>query len=333
VGKTRLALEVASDAAGSFPNGVAFVALAPVGDVGLVASAVARALGLRETGGAPPLETVRAYLGGREMLLVLNNFEHVAEATPKVVDLVGSCPNLTVLVTSRAPLRVRGERENLVPPLAAPDPNRAPGAAEVAASPAAQLFVKRAREASPSFSLTGRNAAAVAAICWQLDGLPLALELAAAQARFLGPTELLSRLDEALQAGGRETCPSAKGRCGRRWTGATVCCPARRRRCFGGSRCSPAASRWRGRRRWRRGRGARSPLSAGWWSSRWWQRRSRLRENTGADVSWATWRDLNERDLAAARENLDVETFDAARAEGRAMTFEEAVAEALAEDA
>jgi predicted ATPase/DNA-binding XRE family transcriptional regulator len=207
VGKTRLALEVASDVAGGFPDSVAFVALAPLGDASLVASAVARALGLRETGGEPPLETVRAYLGGREMLLVLDNFEHVAEAAPEVVDLLGSCPNLTALVTSRAPLRVRGEREYPVPPLAVPDPNPVPGAEEVAASPAARLFVERAREANPLFELTRQNAAAVAAICWRLDGLPLALELAAARARYLGPTELLSRLDEALQAGGARDLP------------------------------------------------------------------------------------------------------------------------------
>jgi predicted ATPase len=131
----------------------------------------------------------------------------VAEAAPGVVDLLGSCPDLSVLATSRAPLRVRGEREYPVSPLRMPNPARTPKAGEVAQTPAAKLFVERAVAASPSFELTQENVAAVAAICWRLDGLPLALELAATQARFLGPTALLSRLDQALQAGGGRDLP------------------------------------------------------------------------------------------------------------------------------
>jgi predicted ATPase len=207
IGKTRLGIEAAQKAGGYFPDGVAFVALAPLGDAALVMPTVSQVLGLRDAAGVHPLEILRQHLRERKFLLVLDNFEHVAEAAPEVVDLLGSCPNLSVLVTSRAPLRVRGEREYSVSSLAVPDPTRTPEAKEVAEAPAAELFVKRAEDASPAFELTQANAAAVAAVCWRLDGLPLALELAAAQTRFLGPTALLSRLDQALQAGGARDLP------------------------------------------------------------------------------------------------------------------------------
>ncbi|MDP9480998.1 MAG: hypothetical protein M3R38_35925, partial [Actinomycetota bacterium] len=150
---------------------------------------------------------LRGYLREKRLLLVLDNFEHLLEAAPEVAELLAACPSLKVLATSRAPLRLRGEREYPVAPLAVPDPARAPDAEAVAASPAAKLFVDRAREASPAFSFNRKNAAVVAAICWRLDGLPLALELAAARTRFLGPTELLSRLDRALEAGGARDLP------------------------------------------------------------------------------------------------------------------------------
>ena len=207
VGKTRLALEVVRRAAEDFPHGAAFVALAPLGDAGLVVTTISRTLGLRETGGRSPRDTLHAYLSGRELLLVLDNFEHVIGAAPEMAELLSSCPGLILLVTSRAPLRLRGEREYLLLPLAVPDPSRAPDVDTVNGAPAARLFLDRAREASSAFLLTRKNAASVAAICWRLDGLPLALELAAAQARFLGPTELLSRLDGALEAGGARDLP------------------------------------------------------------------------------------------------------------------------------
>jgi predicted ATPase/DNA-binding XRE family transcriptional regulator len=207
IGKTRVAVEAARRAASSYPDGVAFVALAPLGDAALVVPTVLRALGLRDSGSGSQLDIVCEHLGGRDLLLVLDNFEHVAEAAPEVADLVGACPYLTVLVTSRAPLRLRGEREYPVPPLALPDPTQSPVAAEVVASPAVELFSQRAREASPLFEVTRQNAAAVAAVCWRLDGMPLALELAAARVRFLGPSALLSRLDRALEAGGARDLP------------------------------------------------------------------------------------------------------------------------------
>jgi predicted ATPase/DNA-binding XRE family transcriptional regulator len=207
IGKTRLGIEAAQKAAGYFPDGVAFVALAPLGDAALVMPSISQVLGLREAAGVQSLEVLCQYLRERKFLLVLDNFEHVAEAAAEVVNLLGSCPNLSVLVTSRAPLRVRGEREYSVSPLAVPDPTRKPEAEEVSQTPAAKLFIERAEDASAVFELTQANAAAVAAICWRLDGLPLALELAAAQTRFLGPTALLSRLNQALQAGGARDLP------------------------------------------------------------------------------------------------------------------------------
>jgi predicted ATPase len=207
VGKTCLALEVVRRTAGDFPDGAAFVALAPLDDARLVMTTIIRTLGFREAGGDSSRDALQSYLSGRELLLVLDNFEHVMGAAPEVAGLLGSCPGLTLLATSRAPLRLRGEQECLVPPLEVPDPSHAPDVETVHVAPAARLFLDRAGEASSTFLLTRKNAASVAAICWRLDGLPLALELAAAQARFLGPTELLSRLDQALEAGGARDLP------------------------------------------------------------------------------------------------------------------------------
>jgi predicted ATPase/transcriptional regulator with XRE-family HTH domain len=207
VGKTRLALEVAGEAKGMFTDGIAFVALAPLNDADLVLPALFRTLGLSEIGGRSVREALREHLRARRMLLVLDNFEHVMEAAPEVADLLGGCPDLVVLATSRATLRVRGEKEYPVQPLDVPDPSRSPDMRMVNASPAARLFADRAGEANTSFEITGKNAASVAAICWRLDGLPLALELAAAKSRYLGPTELLSRLDRALEAGGARDLP------------------------------------------------------------------------------------------------------------------------------
>ena len=199
-GKTRLALEAARLAEG-LPDGAAFVALAPLGDATLVVPTIARSLGLQEATGLPPLDAVREHLCGRKMLLVLDNFEHVTGASVEVSSLLESCPDLAVLVTSRAPLRIRSEQEYPVPPLGLPASTVSPDPEEVLSSPSGRLFVDRARAASPAFQVTAENAGAVAAICWRLDGLPLALELAAARARFLDPASLLLRLDRALSGG------------------------------------------------------------------------------------------------------------------------------------
>ena len=207
MGKTRLASEVAREASGLFPDGLVFVALASLDDAGLVLPTVARSLGLREAEGRTPREVLRAYLGDKRLLLALDNFEHVLPAATEVAGLIAACSNLTVLVTSRAPLRVRGEQEYLVGPLSLPATTRSPGAEEVTGSSAGRLFMERARAASPAFELNPQNASAVAAICWRLSGLPLALELAAAKTRFLDPAALLGRLDQALSVGWARDVP------------------------------------------------------------------------------------------------------------------------------
>jgi predicted ATPase/DNA-binding XRE family transcriptional regulator len=207
VGKTRLAIEAAREATELFSDSVAFVGLASLGNAELIASTVARSLDLRETEGRTPREALHAHLREKHLLLVLDNFEHLLEAAPEVAGLIEACPELVVLVTSRAPLRVRGEQEYPVPPLALPSSTLSPDPEEVLGSPSGRLFVERARAASPSFSLEGENSSAVAAICWRLAGLPLALELAAAKARFLDPATLLSRLDRALSTGAARDLP------------------------------------------------------------------------------------------------------------------------------
>jgi predicted ATPase/transcriptional regulator with XRE-family HTH domain len=200
VGKTRLAVEAARASldAGGFPDGVAFVALAPLRDPALVLSTVAGSLGLREGRGEGAAGVLLADLREKRMLLVLDNFEHLLEAAAEVVHLIEACPGLVVLATSRAPLRVRGEQEYPVPPLGLPPSTQSPTGEEVLVTPSGRLFVERAGAASPSFALTPDNAADVAAICWRVAGLPLTIELAAAKARLLEPAALLARLDQAL---------------------------------------------------------------------------------------------------------------------------------------
>lgn len=198
VGKTRLALEVASLVYDRFPDGVVFVTLAPVADPDLVVPTIAQALGLREAGGRSVRELVHGHLKERRLLLVLDNLEHLLEAAPEVAALLASCPSLSVLATSRAPLRVRGEQEYPVEPLSVPDLSRVPAPEDIEWVASVRLLVERAREASPGFGLTQQNAAALAAICRRLDGLPLALELVAARLKLLPPTALLARLDAAL---------------------------------------------------------------------------------------------------------------------------------------
>src|SRR5262249_14282386 len=153
-------------------DGAVFVDLAPVRQADLVVPTVARTLGLREEGGQPPLAALADRLATRGLLLVLDNCERVLAAAPDVASLLATCPGLKVLATSRARLRVRGEREYPVKPLALPNPRLRAGAAEVAASPAVALFAERARSAAPAFEVTEDNAPDVAAICARLDGLP-----------------------------------------------------------------------------------------------------------------------------------------------------------------
>jgi predicted ATPase/DNA-binding XRE family transcriptional regulator len=207
IGKTRLAIQAVREAGDLFSDGAVFVALAPVGEPALMLPTVAKSLGLREAAGHAPHDVLREYIREKRMLLVLDNFEHLVGAAPEVVALIEACPDLRVLATSRAPLRVRGEQEYPVSPLALPSSTRASAPDGVATSPSGRLFLQRARAVSPAFELTAANAAAVASICWRLDGLPLALELAAARIKFLDPSALLLRLDRALEAGGARDLP------------------------------------------------------------------------------------------------------------------------------
>lgn len=197
VGKTRLALAIAAEVGARFPAGVAFVPLAPLTDPALVLGTVAQVLGVRD-GGSSPLDALAAALGDGFWLLLLDNFEQVTEAATDMAQLLLRCPGLSILATSRAPLRVRGEQEYRVPPLELPGAgaNQAPDA--LLDSPAVRLFIARAEETGVNLTFTPDNARAVAAICRRLDGLPLALELAAAWVRVLPPPALLARLDRAL---------------------------------------------------------------------------------------------------------------------------------------
>jgi len=196
-GKTRLALAVAERTQEQWADGAAFVDLSPVTDPRLVPDAIASALGLVGHGRERPLDTLQRRLARRRMLLVLDNFEQVLGAAPKVAGLLQRAPGLRVLVTSRVVLRVRGEQEWRVDPLGVPRPEST--LAVLAEAPAVRLFVDRARDVQPGFTLTSQNAAAVAELCRRLDGLPLALELAAASMRLLTPDQILARLPGQLE--------------------------------------------------------------------------------------------------------------------------------------
>jgi len=195
-GKTRLAVTAAGEWLDAGSGEACFVDLSPVADASAVPSAIAAALGVRETPGVPPRDALERVLRERLVLLVLDNFEHVLDAAPEVAALLGSCPRLTVLATSREPLCLRAEREYAVAPLAVPGHGPGVGVdpAELLGWSAVALFMDRARAVSPYLMLTTRNAAAVVDICARLDGLPLAIELAAAQSRVLEPVALRERL-------------------------------------------------------------------------------------------------------------------------------------------
>ena len=192
VGKTRLAIEAASDLDAGFDT-VAFVPLASVGGPELVVATIARAVGLQSTDETTPT-ALTAYLRARTMLLILDNFEHLLGAGPDLVDLLSAAPGLTVLVTTRALLRVSGEHVVTVPPLTLPDPGPPPPASALDRYGAVRLFVDRAQAVRPGFVVDGENAADVVEICRRLDGLPLAIELAAARVTILtlGPCSRVS---------------------------------------------------------------------------------------------------------------------------------------------
>jgi predicted ATPase/class 3 adenylate cyclase len=210
-GKTRLGLQVASDLVDSFANGVFFVDLASIRNPEAIPSIIARTLGIRETSYHPVLEELKERLHEQEMLLLLDNFEQVTEAAPYVVELLQDSPLLKVLVTSREALRVRVEHVFPVPPLALPASGlKHPSAEQLSEFPAVRLFVERAQAVRPDFILTEENAPAVAEICIRLDGLPLAIELAASRIRLFSPQALLDRLGSRLQMlkGGARDLPT-----------------------------------------------------------------------------------------------------------------------------
>jgi predicted ATPase/DNA-binding CsgD family transcriptional regulator len=195
VGKTRLAVHAALRLGEALPDGVAFVSLAAVRDPDLVAPAIFRAVRGREAGGEFSIERLLHLVGARALLLVLDNFEHVVSAAPLVTDLLAACPRLKIMVTSRVALRLSGEQEFAVPPLSLPNIATPALSDDALLTDAVRLFVLRAQAARPTFAPAGEELATVATICRRLDGLPLAIELAAARVNHLSPSALLHRLD------------------------------------------------------------------------------------------------------------------------------------------
>ena len=209
-GKTRLSLQVAATLVSRYPDGVYFVPLGSIAQHELVIPAIAHEVGLSDRGGARPMESLEAHLRDRKVLLVLDNFEQVTDAASAIGELLAAATTISILVTSRSPLHVYGEREYPVPPLDVPNPRDLPPLGELSQYDSVALFVDRARAAVPSFSITNDNAPAVAEICFRLDGLPLAIELAAARVKLLSPEAILERLGHSMTvlAGGARDLPA-----------------------------------------------------------------------------------------------------------------------------
>ena len=199
-GKTRLSLQVAADLLDRFPDGVFFVPLAAVQDPQLVPSAIAQALSVQVAGTKRPIDALLEYLGDKRTLLVLDNFEQLVEAAPITTRLLEASPELRLLVSSRAVLKVYGEQEFPVPPLGLPDRTAGTNLAALSQFEAVRLFIERAVATKPDFQATNENAPAIAGICERVDGLPLAIELAAARVKLFSPQALLGRLDNSLSA-------------------------------------------------------------------------------------------------------------------------------------
>jgi len=208
-GKTRIALQTAAELLDDVPDGVFFVPLAPLADLALMPAAIAAALGIREAGGRPLSERVRDVLADQQLLLLLDNVEHLVEAAPHIGELLEAAPRLKVLATSRMPLHLRAEHEYLVHPLGLPSRKSLPVAELVPQSEAVRLFIARAQAVNPDFAVDSDNASAVAEICHRLDGLPLAIELAASRVRMLPPQAMLARLEKRLPflTGGARDAP------------------------------------------------------------------------------------------------------------------------------
>ena len=202
IGKSHFATEAARELADQFPSGVYFVSLASISDPNMIASVIAQTLGVRESGGQRPIESLKEYMRKvvtAPLLLLIDNFEHLVVAAPLLGELFAQAPALKILVTSRAALRVHGENEFALPPLALPDRKSQLSPAAMAECPAIALFVKHAAAVKSGFALTSENASAVVEICERLDGLPLAIQLAAARIKLLPPAAMRSRLASRLQ--------------------------------------------------------------------------------------------------------------------------------------
>ena len=197
-GKTRLSLQVSANLIDDFKDGVFFVPLAFTSDPSLVPSAIAQALDVRENPAVPLIEALRDRLHGRELLLLIDNFEQIMDAAPFVTDLLRMAPGINVVVTSRTVLNLSGEFEYPVPPLELPSPGKSSDAGALSQYAAVELFIQRAKAVRPDFSITDANAPALAEICFRLDGLPLAIELAAARIKLFSPGEMLLRLSKPL---------------------------------------------------------------------------------------------------------------------------------------
>jgi predicted ATPase/class 3 adenylate cyclase len=198
-GKTRLALQVASQVLDQFEDGVYFVELAPISDPRFVVRTIAQVFGIGESGSGSLVENLKNYLHDKQLLLVLDNYEQIIETAPLVSDLLSVAPDLKVMVTSRQVLQVYGEQEYLVPPLSVPDLGRAKSFPALSQYEAVELFCQRAQAVKPDFALSQANASAVAEICVHLDGLPLAIELAAAGSKLLSAEMILNRLENRLE--------------------------------------------------------------------------------------------------------------------------------------
>ncbi|HEY8922204.1 MAG TPA: adenylate/guanylate cyclase domain-containing protein, partial [Candidatus Limnocylindria bacterium] len=207
-GKTRLSLQIAADATDRFPDGIYFVPLGTISQSDLVLPTIAQAVGLVDPG-PQALDRLVEHIGAKCFLLVLDNFEQVNDAAPQIAELLVRAPKISVLVTSRSPLRVSGEREYPVPPLGVPDPRHLPDLEQFSTYESVALFVERAMAVRPDFAVTSANAPAVAEICVRLDGLPLAIELAAARVRVLTPQAIMDRLGDRLKllSGGSRDLP------------------------------------------------------------------------------------------------------------------------------
>lgn len=211
IGKTRLGLQVLEEVKHEFLGGVSFIPLAAVTDASLVPSIIGQALGLKESGQQITANSLKDFLRDLhdDLLLLFDNFEHLLVAAPLVAELLSVTPRLKILITSRARLQISGEREFVVPPLALPDINSRVSASGIAENPAVALFVERAMAVKPTFALNEENASAIATICTRLDGLPLAIELAAARIKLLSPSAMQARLESRLQllTGGAKDLP------------------------------------------------------------------------------------------------------------------------------